>query len=215
LPRLHRRALIALQIVFAGAVAWFAGRAIHRQWAAIEAAELAIHPRWSWIILASLIILATYLLLIALWVIHLRDWGQRVSFLTAARIWFISSLGRYVPGKVASLGTMAVMAERRGASAVAAVGSSIVVMLIGIVAGLAVVMVTGARVVRALLQGNGLIVPGWAFSVVVAVAIGSLLIAPLILPRLAGMVARISGRETILPSLPASSVWLVAGSRGF
>ena len=214
MSRPRRRALIALQIAFAVAVAWFAGRTIQRQWAAIEAAQLAIHPRWSWIILASLIILAAYLVLIALWVIHLRDWRQRVSFVTAARIWFISSFGRYVPGKVASLGTMAVMAERRGVSGVAAVGSSIVVMLIGIVAGLAVVLVTGARVVQAVLQGNGLIVPAWTFSAVVAVATGALLMAPIVLPRLAGIVARMSGRETVLPSLPASSVWLVAVGSG-
>lgn len=196
------------------AVAWFAGRTIQRQWAAIEHAQLAIHPRWPWIILSAVIVLATYLLLVEVWVIHLRDWGQRVSFIPAARIWFISNLGRYVPGKVVGLGTLAVMAERRGVSAVAAVGSSILVMLIGIVAGLAVVTATGARVVQAVLEGNGLFVPRWAVGGVVAMALGALLVAPIVLPRLAGLVARMSGRDTVLPSLPASSVWLVAAGSG-
>jgi uncharacterized membrane protein YbhN (UPF0104 family) len=212
LPRRHRKALIGVQIAFALAVAWFAGRTIRRQWTAIEDAQLTLDPRWSWIALATFIVLATYLVLVQVWVIQLRAWGPRLAFVPAARIWFISNLGKYIPGKVVGLGTMAVLAERRGISPVAAVGSSILATLIGIAAGVAVVMVTGVRVVELVLGGNGMSVPRWALGAVVGIALLSLALAPVVLPAFAGLVARLSGRDTVLPSLPAASVWLVAGS---
>jgi uncharacterized membrane protein YbhN (UPF0104 family) len=212
LPRAHRKSLIAVQVAFALLVAWFAGRAIQRQWAAIEDAQLAIDPRWSWVLLSSAIVLAMYLVLVEVWVVQLRAWGQRLTFLPAARIWFIANLGKYIPGKVAGLGTMAVLSERCGVSPLAAIGSSILATLIGIASGVAVVMVTGVRVVDVVVHGTGASVPRWILAAAVAIAIGSLVLAPIVLPRAAGLVARLSGRETILPSLPASTVWLVAAS---
>ena len=212
MPPRHRKTLIAVQVAFALAVAWFAGRTIRRQWTAIEDAQLALDPRWSWVVLATLIVFATYLLLVQVWVIQLRAWGPRLTFLPAARIWFISNLGKYVPGKVVGLGTMAVLAERRGISPIAAVGSSILATLIGIAAGVAVAMVTGVHIVELMLDGNGMSVPRWALGVVVGMAILALVLAPVVLPACAGLVARLSGRNTVLPALPAASVWLVAAS---
>ncbi len=215
LPRHHRKALIALQVAFALAVAWFAGRSIHRQWTAIEGAQLDVTLRWPWIILATAIVLATYLVLVEVWVIQLRAWGQRLGFLPAARIWFVSNLGKYIPGKVAGLGAMALLAERRGISPVAAVGSSILATLIGVAGGVAVVAVTGVRVIDVMFNVDGRSVPRWILAVVVLFAIGSLLLAPVLLPRGARLIARVSGRAPILPSLPAATVWLVAASSAF
>ena len=193
-------------------MAWFAGVTIHRQWSAIEQAQLAITPRWSWLILATVMVLATYALLVEVWVIQLRAWGSRLPYLAAARIWSIANLGKYVPGKVVGLGTMAVLAERRGISPVAAVGSSILATLIGLVAGLAVVMATGARVIDVVLEANDMSVPGWVIGALTTASLAALLLIPIVVPRLAGLIARLSGRAAILPSLPAATVWLVAGS---
>jgi glycosyltransferase 2 family protein len=214
LQRPRRSALIAVQIAFAAAVAWFAGRAIRDQWARVEQAQLSLDPSWAWVILSAAIVLATYLLLVQVWILHLRDWGYRLPFRPAARIWFISNLGRYVPGKVVGLGTMAVLAERRGVSAVAAVASSVVVMLIGIAAGLAVVVVTGAGVAEAVLAGSGFDVPRWTVPAVMAAAVVGLLTAPVALPTIAAIASRMAGRDSVLPTLPAASVWLIAAGSG-
>jgi hypothetical protein len=142
----------------------------------------------------------------------LRAWGPRVPYLTAARIWFISNLGKYVPGKVVGLGTMYVLAERRGISPMAAVGSSVLATLIGLIAGLAVVMATGARVIDVVLEANGMSVPGWVVVAVTAAALAALLLIPIVVPRFAGLIAMLTGGKTILPSFPSSTVWLVAAS---
>ena len=154
--------------------------------------------------------LLAYLLLIHVWVAHLRVWGVRVRYGMAARLWFISNLGRYIPGKVWGIGTLIVMAQRRNLPPLAMVGSSVLVMLIGIVAGLAVVLVTGTGAVGLLLEQRGLRAPAWAAPVAGAGALALLLAAPAVLPAIARAVARATGREPFLPVLPAGAVWLVA-----
>ncbi len=109
---------------------------------------------------------------------------------------------------------MAVLAERHGVSAVAAVASSVVVMLIGIAAGLAVVLLTGVGAANAVLASGGLDVPGWMVPAVVAIALAGLIAAPVVLPGIASFASRLAGRPSVLPRLSASSVWLIAAGSG-
>ena len=207
---LRRRAFAVLQVGFALAVTWYAGRKLAERWSEVEQVDTVIDPQWRWIVPASVIVLCTYLLLVHVWVAHLRAWGIRLSFLTAARMWFISNLGRYVPGKVWGIGTLVVMAQRRNLSPVATVGSSVLVMLIGIVSGIAVVLVTGAGAAQVLLDQRGVQAPTWAVPAAALVAIGGLAIAPILLPAMARTVARATNREPILPALPSVAVWSAA-----
>ena len=166
----RRRLLTALQVAFAVAVVWYAGRRLVERWSEFEQADIAVHPRWEWILPASIIVLGAYFLLVHVWVAHLRVWNVRLRYPVAARMWFISNLGRYVPGKVWGLGTLAVMAQRRDISPTAIVGSSVLVMLIGIVAGVAVVLITGAGAVRLLLEGRSVHPPEGALQAAVILA---------------------------------------------
>ncbi len=212
---LHRRRIFtALQIAFAVAVAWYAGQRLVERWSEFEQADLAVDPLWEWIVPASIIVLGAYLLLIHVWVAHLRVWAVRLRFPVAARMWFISNLGRYVPGKVWGIGTLVVMAQRRNLSPIAVVGSSVLVMLIGIVAGIAVILVTGTGAVGLVLEQRGVRLSPWAVRGAVGAALAALLAAPLIVPALARMLARLTGREPFLPALPAAAVWLVALGSG-
>lgn len=201
-------------MAFAFAVTWYAADRLRDHWSEFEQADLVFEPRWEWIVPASIIVLGTYLLLIHVWVAHLRTWAVRIPYLVAARMWFISNLGRYVPGKVWGIGTLAVMASQRNMPPVAVVGSSVLVMLIGIVAGLAVVLVTGAGAVGLVLQQRGVELPAWAFQAAVVIAMASLLSAPAVVPAIARGIARMTGQEPVLPALPAASVWLVALGSG-
>lgn len=211
---LRRRALAVLQVAFAVAVTWYAGRKLAERWSEFGEVGAAVDPQWRWIVPASIAVLGTYLLLVHVWVAHLRAWGLRVPFPTAARMWFISNLGRYVPGKVWGIGTLWVMAQRRNLSPVATVGSSVLVMLIGIVSGLAVVLVTGAGAIELLLRQRGMQPPTWAVPLAAVLALASLVAAPIVLPAMARGVARATGREPILPALPAAAVWSAALGTG-
>ena len=51
-------------------------------------------------LLSALVVWSMYALLIVAWRVMLAGWGQRLDGWTAARIWTVSSLGKYLPGKV-------------------------------------------------------------------------------------------------------------------
>lgn len=208
----------ALQAAFIVAVFVYGGREIARQWASSGDVLRGLDPRALPLIGATLVVFATYGLLIQLWRRVLRLWDDSLSLGDAVRIWSISSLGRYVPGRIAQIAAMAMMARDRGVSPVAATGSALINTLLNIVAGLAVAAVVGGR---ELLQGvqtaaagqsaapdTQLVLRGTGVVVVVA-AIGILLL-PWLLPPIARLAGRLLSRDVPIPALPARAVWLTA-----
>ena len=84
-----------------------------------------------------------YALLIVAWRMMLAGWGQRLDGWAAARIWTVSSLGKYLPGKVWAVAGMALMAQRAGIAPWAATGSAVVLQVLAIGTGAAVAGLTG------------------------------------------------------------------------
>ena len=147
-----------------------------------------------------MLVLLTYALLIEGWRRVLGAWDSHLPFPQAARIWFLSNLGKYVPGNIWSLTAMGVMARERGLSALAAAGSSVIMQAMSLATGTAIVMVTGAR-----LLGQPVLV-----GVSVVVLVGILLSAPRFLPPLAVWIGSLIGRDIVPPTVPAASIWTAA-----
>lgn len=144
--RVAQLALVALVIAFAV-------RYLRGQWMQASDDGVRFEFNAGWLGLASLLTLATFCLLIETWRRVLVHLGSTVPFELAARIWFVSNLGKYVPGRIWQVATMAVMAGERGVP-VATVGASAVLMAIASVAtGFAVVLVTSAGTVQQLAGG--------------------------------------------------------------
>lgn len=198
---LTRRSLFKVaQWIFAAAVLFFAARSLATQWNKVESRLTHLQFGWEWITAATALILVTYALLIEGWRRVLEAWDSHVPFVGAARIWFLSNLGKYVPGNVWSLTAMGVMARKRGLSAIAAAGSSVIMQVVSLATGTAIVMVTGAK-----LLGQPLLV-GAAVLLLAAL----LLSAPRFLPPLAIWMGSLIGREIAPPSVPARSIWTAA-----
>ncbi len=143
---LDRRKLFKLaQWIFAAVVLFFAARSLATQWNRVELRLIEVRFGWEWIAAATVLILVTYALLIEGWRRILVAWDSHVPFGDAARIWFLSNLGKYVPGNIWSLTAMGVMARRRGLSAIAAAGSSVIMQTVSLATGTAIVMVTSAK----------------------------------------------------------------------
>jgi len=200
----RRHWLRALQGAFVVAVLWFAGVLLREQWSAVGALQATLRPSWARVAWSGAIVFLSYAVLIATWRATVRAWGERIGVAEAARIWFVSNLGRYVPGKVWQIGAMGVMAQRAGVSPVAAVGSALVVSLVHVVVGFAVVAATGRE----------LLVRTAGASTLLPVAIGvmgaAVLLAPWLLPPLARLAARITRREIAMPALPPRAIWIAA-----
>jgi hypothetical protein len=138
-----------------------------------------------------------YALLIAAWRVMLSAWGQRLGGWTAARIWTVSSLGKYLPGKIWAIAGMALMAREQGVAPWAATGSAVVLQMLAVGTGAAVAGLTGARALEAARPGAG---AGLVALVALALVGVALLLWPPVLQRLLRWVAPEAG-ERAVPAL--------------
>lgn len=201
---MRRSLFFGVQVIVAASVLYFAWRTLSEQWTAARLAGLSWHVSWRWLALSALLVLSAYALLIEAWRNVVREWqesdNRHFAFATAARIWFVSNLGRYVPGKVWQIGAMGVMAHRAGVSPLVATGSSILVNLVALTAGAGVVAVTGSS----LFSETPIVWVGLVFAVM-AIVVAPRLTRPL--ARLASIVLR---RDIAPPNLPERATWFAA-----
>jgi glycosyltransferase 2 family protein len=130
------------------AIVAFACRSLLRNWDQLRAQPLDWRPSPGWLVLAAALVWVMYALLIAAWRVMLQAWGQRLDPWTSARIWTVSSLGKYLPGKVWAVAGMAVMAQQAGVAPGAAMGSAVILQALAIGTGAAVAGVCGVGALR-------------------------------------------------------------------
>lgn len=193
-----RWSLLALTFGF---IAW----ALSRQWADVERAAQEVQLQWGWIGLASVLVLTTYAVLIQSWRMLLAGWGGHLSYPKAAQIWTVANLGRYLPGKVWSVGALGLLASRAGVSGVAAAGAAVLGTGLNIGAGFAVSLMFGGE----LLDG---VVPGLRRLSMLATVLFVLSVAvlPIVLPRLLDRFAGWRGIPLARQHLRNHEIWTAA-----
>jgi uncharacterized membrane protein YbhN (UPF0104 family) len=196
-----RKVLLAAQWIAATLVAYFVGRALVDQWATFKTTPLAADVHWWPIVASSAILVGVYALLIQTWRVLLAEAGQSLTFMRAARIWSISNLWRYVPGKLWSIGAMSEMARRDNVAPAAAAGSSMLSVVLNIATGLAVVLFLGWRWLD-LINPNARAVA----LVLIVVALAGLIALPFTLRRLGAFAGQVSGRDVQIPAPPPRAI---------
>ena len=202
--------------MLAALVVWFVGRLLLHDLRDLRAHPVATAPAWGTIALSGALFLSAHAILVQTWRSVLGCWDARLPFWTAARIWSVSNLGRYLPGKIWQIGAMGAMARDVGVSPVAASGSAILGTLVNLVAGFVVALLGGRALLERSSNGHGTLA-----IVFVLVAAAALLGAPAVLPRLAPWLGRVAGRP-VSARLPTRAVlyalagniaaWLVYGA---
>ena len=192
------RAFQVAQWILAIGIVWFALRALRGQWNENASRLASITPSWGWIAIATALVLATYVLLIDTWRQIVLAAGERLPFRTAARIWFISNLGKYVPGKIWSIAAMTMMARDNDVSAMAAAGSSVLIQLVTIAAGIGVVLVAGAQAID---KPSLAVITGVSMVVLLAAI-------PVLLPVAGRVASALTGKSVSLPVIAPVTVWL-------
>jgi hypothetical protein len=183
-----------------GALLLFLGGYLYVNWDDYAHAFAQSAPHWGLLALSSMVVLVAYAVLIQTWRLVVLAWGEHLTFPTAMRIWFVSNLGKYVPGKIWSIAAMGTLAQDQGISPAAAMGSSIVVQLVNLVTGFGVFFIAGAHVID---------VPvGFAAGVV---GLGVVLFgAPWLVPVGVRLLNAVTGRAVTLPHLPPRAIWWAA-----
>lgn len=205
----RKLALRALQAVFIVAVFVYGGEKIAGAWSDARlhgGADLLARLRWSYLAAATGVVLLTYTLLIQLWRYVLRSWGERLGMVDAMAIWSISSLGRYVPGRVWQIAAMMTLSRDRGVSPASATGSALLNTLLNIGAGLLVALALGGRTLDQIRPGAA----GLA-AVAIGLAVLGMLLLPWLLPGMVRLAARLLRREIAEPRMGAMAIWLTAG----
>lgn len=129
------------QVVLALLVAGFVVRALARYWDEFRALEISLDLHAGPIVLAALSVWLSYALLIEAWRRVILGWGEPLAYRPAVRIWCLSNLGRYLPGKVWGVAGLAVLAQRAGVSGWAAAGSALAMQALAVGTGASVVAV--------------------------------------------------------------------------
>lgn len=135
----RRRLIWTGQLVLAGLVGLFVWQTLAARWGEFQALRVDLAWRPAWIAAAAGVVLLTYGLLIEAWRRILGGWAQPLAYRDAARIWTLSNLGRYVPGKIWGVAGLAVLARQVGVAGWAAAGSALVMQAVAVGTGVAVV----------------------------------------------------------------------------
>ena len=195
-----RSALIRVaQLVLAALVIAFAVREMSPHWDDLRSSWGRLELHWPWLVGSGLLVLTSYGVLIETWRRTIRRWGHHLALDVATRIWFVSNLGRYVPGKIWQITAMGAMAREAGVPASAAVGSSLLIAVVNVLAGGVVVLMCAA---------DAGLVPEQA-AIWGALILGGLALLPPVLPSLAERVGRWRGREVQWPSIRVGDLALM------
>jgi hypothetical protein len=134
-----RKALLWIgQAALFGVVAWYFWHALGPALQQFSTVQLNVAVEPGWIALAALTVLATYSVLIEAWRRVLVGWGQKLGYAQATRIWCLSNLARFIPGRVWSIAGMAMLAQAAGVQGWAAAGSAVVIQALAIGTGVVV-----------------------------------------------------------------------------
>lgn len=202
-PARRNKLWAAAQIVVAAIVVAFIGKTLVSQWTEFRGTPLRASPSWPRLAGSSLAVLVVYAVLIETWRRIVAAWGSAMRFGDAARIWSISNLGRYVPGKVWQIGAMTTLAERAGVSPIAAAGSAILNTIVNIATGFLVALVAGWRSFDTLSYGHTALGVG-----LLVVVIGGVMLLPFLLPSLLGLARRFTGRALAVAAIPHRAIYL-------
>jgi hypothetical protein len=175
-----------VKVIVVGAGLYFVGRVLVENWPDVRAGWRPPHP--AVLTMAGVALFASYFMLYSISLAVLRRVGYRLIFLSGLRPFFVSLLGRYVPGRFAVIVGKIYLYERRGVPRLTAALALAYENVFAAVGGFAVAAASAATVVAGLLS--------WRALIPAAVGVGALiaLLQPGVLRRLLGWALRKVGR---------------------
>jgi len=136
-----------LTVLFLCVALVFVGVLLRGQWTSLD--EIMASTRrfdWTfrplWLAAAVVVGVANLFLMGLVWAGLFRRTGGTARLGEAVRVWVVTNFGRYIPGKVWQLGSLAVYMKGRGDSGAAALVSAVAFQIITLVTGGAIAVAT-------------------------------------------------------------------------
>lgn len=181
---LSKRSFQGAQWIAGAAIVVFMVRYLAGRWDEVRSAPIAWEIQPGWLILGVLTVIAVFGVLAEAWRRMVSGWGFPLGYWTGARIWLLSSMAKYIPGKIWALAGMAVMAREQGVPGWVATGSSVILQVLSIGTGALVVAGGGAGLWR---EAGGLTQGIVLVGAVASLAVVGLLHWPPLLRRVLGV----------------------------
>lgn len=134
--KIKKSILTLLKITLTFIILYFLYRQVAHHWQEIRAYEWEIH--WGYMILSVIVGIGTFFVLSTVWLRIIAGFGHKLSMTKAFRIFYLSNLGRYIPGKIWQLFGILYLTQKEGIPPERAVASFIFSQMIGIPASLLV-----------------------------------------------------------------------------
>jgi len=137
-----------LKIALTLVILYFLYRQVAHHWQEIKAYQWQIH--WSYLILSVVVGIGTFFILSLIWRKIIAGFGHKLSVTKAFRIFYLSDLGRYIPGKIWPLLGVLYLSQKEGIPPERAGASFVLVQLFAIPASF-LVFVLAALIERRVL----------------------------------------------------------------
>lgn len=188
-----------VQIAVIGAIGFFLVQTVVRNWQEVANFFWQFNP---WLLAASLILLAgTLFYMIVLWRWLLARLGSRIPLKSAFRIFSISSLGRYLPGKVWQVVGMVYLGKREGVRPEAGVWAALLAQILAVLSGILIVvfsfLIEQERLLTPLLEQIGVLQRVSLWWLILPLAVILALLHPRILQWATNLLLRILKRAPI------------------
>ena len=184
-----------LQIVGLGAALWYLVDTALAHWDGLTG--IAIQLRLVPLVVASVLTVLTYGFLVWVWARSLGWWGQRLSYGTALRMWFVTNLARFIPGTVWQFASLTTEALAHSVSAVAATAAMLFQQLVLLGTGIALTL----ALAPGLLQVQALPWPPRTMLVAGSLAVaGVIILLPVVTPVLERWTSRMLRRDVAWPA---------------
>jgi hypothetical protein len=138
-----------LQALAGVLVVGLAARSILMNWQSLRSQPIEWSFSTGWIALSVLVVFTAYAALIEAWRRVVLSMGERLEFFQAVRIWFLASLGKYVPGKLWAVAGAAILAQRAGVDPGVAVAGALVLQALALASGAVAVGLTAREAFQA------------------------------------------------------------------
>ncbi len=193
-----------IQLLLLGVAILFLAWNIRQRWETVRATPAAFELHAGWLVVSLLATWAMYAGLVEGWRRLVVGWGHRLPWLRAARIWILSSIAAFIPGRVWGFAGMAIMSERVGVRGGAAVAAAVVMQVLAIGTGLGVAAIAMGAEIGAYNAYASL-----ALTALGVIALGSTV--ALGNQRFVDWLWRLARRENAAPSAPRWPALLEAG----
>ncbi len=180
----------AASFLLVGLILFFLIRVLHRNWLQVKSFDFSF--AWSSLVLSFLMLLAYLVLRVYIWKVMLHKMKVSLGFRTCLKISFLSTMGKYLPGKVWLVLGKVYLAGKEGIPKPIALASAVLEVVLELTASIAFFLVFLSVRPGFTALSNNLI-----YILIGAVVVGLLMLHPALFYAITNLVLRWMKKDTI------------------